>query len=286
MVRIPHPAKPALVALALVATVALAADSKKEFKYTVGPKPSVTIVNEYGPVSVKGVSGHQVTITATTHSDKVEVDSSQAGNRCETRTHTLEKATPEEGRVEYMVQVPMDASVSVRGSTGPYSAEKLHGDVILEGDMAKVEVRDVSDAHVHVHTVDGPISLFNISGGHVEITSVGGDVEMTDVTGPKVQVNTTNGNIRYTGDFGANGEYSLTNNFGNIDVSLPASASVDLTARSMKGSAISDFPLQQQPNRHPIFSLVPGKAFAGTANSGASSVRLRSLSGTIRVTKR
>lgn len=285
MASLPHPAKPVLLALALVATVALAADSKKEFKYTVGPKSSVTVVNEYGPVSVKGVSGHQVSIAVTTHSDKVEVDSSQAGNRCETRTHLLQPVSPDEGRVEYVVQVPMDASVSVRGSSGPYSAERLRGDVILEGDMAKVEVRDVSGAHVHVHTVDGPITLTNISGGHVEITSVGGDVEMIDVTGPKVSVNTTNGNIRYTGDFGANGDYSLTNNFGNIDVSLPASSSVDLTARSMKGSAISDFPLQES-KRRTSFPLTQGKAFAGTANSGNSSVRLRSLSGTIRVTKR
>lgn len=285
MASVPHPAKTALVALAFVATAALAADNKKEFKYTVGPKPSVTIVNEYGPVTVKGVSGHQITIAATTHSDKVEVDSSQAGNRAEVRTHFLQPAGPDEGRVEYVVQVPMDASVSVRGSSGPYSAEKLRGDVILEGDMAKVEVREVSDAHVHVHTVDGAITLANISGGHVEITSVGGDVELIEVTGPKVSVNTTNGNIRYTGDFGANGDYSLTNNFGNIDVSLPASASVDLTARSMKGTATSDFPLQES-KRRTSFPLTAGKAFAGTANNGNSSVRLRSLSGTIRVTKR
>ncbi|HXZ26596.1 MAG TPA: DUF4097 family beta strand repeat-containing protein [Terriglobales bacterium] len=277
--------KTVLLALAFAATVALAAESKKEFKYTVGPKPLVTIVNEYGPVTVKGVPGHQVTITATTHSDKVDVDSSQAGNRTEARTHMQDGASPDEARVDYEVSVPMDASVSVRGSTGPYSAERLRGDVILEGDLAKVEVRDVSDAHVHVHTVDGPISLTNVSGGHVEITSVGGDVELLNVTGPKVTVNTTNGNIRYTGDFGSNGDYSLTNNFGNIDVSLPASASVDLTARSMKGSAFSDFPLEQS-KRRTTFPLTAGKAFAGTANSGASSVRLRSLSGTIRVTKR
>lgn len=277
--------KIALLALAFAATVALAAESKKEFKYTVGPKPLVTIVNEYGPVSVKGVPGHQVTITATTHSDKVDVDSSQAGNRTEVRTHMLQTASPDEARVEYEVTVPLDASVSVRGSTGPYSAEKLRGDVMLEGDVAKVEVRDVSNAHVHVHTVDGPVTLTNVSGGHVEITSVGGDVELIDVTGPKVAVNTTSGNIRYTGDFGANGDYSLSNNFGNIEVSLPASASVDLTARSLRGSAISNFPLEQS-KRPTAFPLTAGKAFAGTANSGASSVRLRSLSGTIRVTKR
>ncbi len=277
--------KMALLALAFAATAALAGESKKEFKYTVGPKPLVTIVNEFGPVSVRGVPGRQVTITATTHSDKVDVDSSQAGNRTEVRTHTLQAASPEEARVDYEVTVPMDASVSVRGSTGPYSAEKLRGDVMLEGDAAQVQVRDVSTAHVHVRTVDGPITLTNIRGGHVEITSVGGDVELVDVTGPKVTVNTTSGNIRYSGDFGANGDYSLSNNFGNIDVSLPATASVDLTARSLKGSAVSDFPLQQ-PRQHTTFPLTAGKAFAGTANNGASSVRLRSLSGTIRVTKR
>lgn len=278
-----HGAGVALVALAFVATVALAADTKREFKYTVGPKPSVTIVNEFGTVSVKGVPGRQVTITAITHSDKVEVDSRQAGNRAEARTYMLRPATPEEGRVEYEVLVPMDASVSVRGSTGPFSAEKLRGDVILEGDGAKLEVREISNAHVHLRSVDGPITLTNISGGHVEVTSVGGDVELNNVTGPKVSVNTTSGNIRYNGDFGANGEYSLTNSFGDIDVSLPASASVDLTARSMKGSAVSSFPFQSQP--HTSFPILQGRALAGTANHGGSSVRLRSLSGTIRVTQ-
>jgi hypothetical protein len=277
--------KTALLILAFAATAALAADSKKEFKYAVGPNPLVTIVNEYGPVSVRGVPGRQVTITATTHSDKVDVDSSQTGNRTEVRTHMLQTGTPDEVRVDYEVTVPMDASVSVRGSSGPYTAEKLRGDVMLEGDLATVDVRDVSNAHVHVRTVDGPITLTNVSGGHVEITSVGGDVSLINVTGPKVAVNTTSGNIRYTGDFGANGDYSLTNNFGNIDVNLPASASVDLTARSLKGSAISDFPLQQS-KRRTAFPLTQGKAFAGTANNGASSVRLRSLSGTIRVNKR
>ena len=66
---------------------------------------------------------------------------------------------------------------------------------------------------------------------------------------------------------------------------LPATASVDLTARSMRGSAISDFPLQESKKRT-SFPITAGKSFAGTANSGASSVRLRSMSGTIRVTKR
>src|SRR5712691_5476659 len=61
--------------------------SRKEFKYIVGPKASVTINNEYGPVSVKPSGSNQVVVTATTHSDKVEVDDAKIGNRIEFRSH-------------------------------------------------------------------------------------------------------------------------------------------------------------------------------------------------------
>jgi hypothetical protein len=59
---------------------------------------------------------------------------------------------------------------------------------------------------------------------------------------------------------------------------------VDLTARSMQGSAVSTFPLLA-PKSHTTFPMLEGRTIAGTANNGGSSVRLRSLSGTIRVTK-
>ena len=39
------------------------------------------------------------------------------------------------------------------------------------------------------------------------------------------------------------------------------------------------------PKQHVPFSVTSGRAFAGTSNSGASSVQLRSYSGTIRVKK-
>jgi DUF4097 and DUF4098 domain-containing protein YvlB len=114
--------------------------------------------------------------------------------------------------------------------------------------------------------------------------SVGGNVSMSNVTGRKVNVNTTTGNISYDGDFGSNGDYSLMNHSGNIDVVLPASASVDINARSLNGTAEDDFPLQQKT--HASFAAVPGKSFSGTSKSGSSSVQLRSFSGTIRVKRR
>jgi hypothetical protein len=73
------------------------------------------------------------------------------------------------------------------------------------------------------------------------------------------------------------------NHSGEIHVTLPANASVDLNARSIKGSVENDFPFKKAD--HPPFPLAEGRSFAGRANTGASSVELRSFSGKIRVVK-
>jgi len=60
---------------------------------------------------------------------------------------------------DYEILVPADASVTLHSSTGTLHAEKLHGDVSLEGPGADVDVRDISDAHVHVKTMNGSVNL-------------------------------------------------------------------------------------------------------------------------------
>jgi len=274
-----------LAALLLGTLPALAAENRKEFKYTPKPGSTITIINEYGPVTVKAAPGRQVVIAATTHSDKVEVDSSETGNRIEARTHFLQKASDDEGRVDYEVSVPANVAIVVRAATGPIQAEKLQSDLTLKGDAARIIVRDINNVHLHLQTVGGAIELANISGGHVEVISSDGAVHLTSVTGPKVTVNTVSGDIAYDGDFSSGGEYAFTNHSGNIDVTLPASASIDLMARAITGSVQNDLPMQQKKT-HSSFNLVDGRSSVGTSNSGASSVQLRTFSGKIRVKKR
>ena len=278
-----HGVRLSLVAVGLLTVAAFAADNRKECRYNVAPGARVTVTNDSGPVEVRGSAGHQVVIAATTHSDKVEVDCAQNGNRIQAITHLLQRSDGSDNRVEYQVLAPPDTSVTVHAPSGPITAEKLRADLTLEGDAAQVDVREVSNAHVRVRTISGPVNLGNITNGHVEITSLSGDVRLDAVSGPKVSVSTAKGSIRYNGDFGEGGDYMLVNHSGNIDVTLPASASVDLTARSIAGSVENDFPLQQA--LHPTFVPSPGRSFAGTSNSAASSVQLRSFSGRIRVKK-
>jgi DUF4097 and DUF4098 domain-containing protein YvlB len=98
-----------------------------------------------------------------------------------------------------------------------------------------------------------------------------------------VSANTNVSPIHFNGDCNGGGEYTFSTHSGNIDVALPANASVDVTARSVNGSVEDGF--QLQPDAHPTMTLNSGKSFAGHANSGMASLHLRSFSGKITVKK-
>ena len=274
-----------LVSVFLVAISTLSpAENKKEYRFEVGPRSKISILNQYGKISVKPSTGNFVLVTATTYSDKVEVDQAQNGNRVDVQSHLLAGATVDNARVDYEVLVPADASIDLESSTGPLHAERLHGDVEAEGANAPIDVRDISNSHVHVKTMSGTVTLSNIRDGHVEIDSVSGDVLLNSVTGPLVRVSSTTGRIQYDGDFGYAGEYRFNSHSGNIDATIPADASVDVKAQSVRGQVQNDVPLQ--PKVHTSFLVREGSSFAGTINKAASSVWLRTFSGRIHLKKR
>src|SRR5580704_17017607 len=219
----------------IVAVGTLVAESHKEYRFNVGPKAGLSVNNPYGSISVKPSTGSTVVISALLHSDKVEVDNNQNGNRVDVQSHLLSGADSESGRVDYEVLIPADASITLHSNTGSLRAEKLHGDVSLEGPGAAVDVRDISDAHVHVKTMNGTVNLDNIQNGHVEVDSLSGEVTLTAVNGPLVQVVSTSGRINYIGDFGNSGEYRLTSHSGDIEATIPDWTSADVSARSVKG---------------------------------------------------
>jgi len=271
--------------MAGMTVASLAAQSHKEYRYNVGPKAGVSVNNPYGSVSVKPSTGNVVVITAILASDKVEVDNALIGNRVEVQTHLLPGADDRNARVDYEILAPADASVTLHSSSGSLHAEKLHGDVDLEGAGANVDVRDITNAHVHVKTLNGPVFLTNVQDGHVEVDSLSGNVTLKAVNGPLVQIISTSGAISYTGDFGDHGDYRLTSYTGDIEAVVPDSTSADVNARTVRGEVHDDIPLQ--PKQHPSYVL-KGSAFWGTMGRAAvsSTVVLRSFSGKIHLRKR
>jgi DUF4097 and DUF4098 domain-containing protein YvlB len=228
-----------VVVITLLALTA-AAQEKKEITYTVGPKAVVSITNNYGPITVKPSPNRQVVVESVIHSDTVSLVNEQHGDRIELHSISTRQGA---NLVDYTVLVPVDAFVSLHSSDGTIRAQGLRGDVILEAAGASVEVTDISDAHLHVRTLSGPINLTDIRNSHLDIHSVSGNVNIHNVTGPSVEVNSGSGRISYDGDPGPAGEYLLSSHSGDLDVSIPASALVDIKARSIQGQSDADFPV-------------------------------------------
>jgi DUF4097 and DUF4098 domain-containing protein YvlB len=284
MYRKQRAAASAVVVVLVLAALATAETTRKEYRFKVGRHhTSVSIVNQYGAVSVKPGRGKVVIVTAVLYSPKVEIDQTKNGNRVAVLSHLFDGADSDSGRVDYEVQLPGDASLTVHSATGPVHVEKIHGDVVVEGNTASVDVHDLSSVHVHVKTLNGAVTLTNVSSGHVEITSVSGDVTLSKVSGPLVQVNSSSGKIHYDGDFGEGGEYSFSSHSGDIEATAPSYASIDVFARSMQGKVENDFPLLPE---HSASAPKFGSSFVGTMGEAASSVRLLSFSGKIHLKKR
>jgi DUF4097 and DUF4098 domain-containing protein YvlB len=266
---------------------ASATDAHKETRLDIAAGGSLNIVNSAGSVTLHSGSGHQIVVTYTVHSDKVEVDQNTSNNkqRVELRTHALtgQKPTADEAKVDYDVTVPAGISVNVSTASAPITADSLSGDIGLSSETGQINITNIAKSHLRVRSMTASVGLANVTTSSVDIQSAGGPVQLRSVTGQRVSVGTTSGDISYRGDCSGGGDYLLTTHSGTIDMTLPPTASVDLTARSTTGAVDNAFPMQEK--HHYTYPPQQGRSFSGTSNSGSSSVELQSFSGKIRVKK-
>src|SRR5580765_6573663 len=82
------------------------AQQKKEVTYQVGPKAVISIINNYGPITIKPSPTEAVLITTVSHSKTVSFENEQHGNRVQLRS-----VSPVQGAnlAEFTVLVPGDA---------------------------------------------------------------------------------------------------------------------------------------------------------------------------------
>jgi DUF4097 and DUF4098 domain-containing protein YvlB len=253
----------------------LAAQERKEVHYAVGPRAIVSITNNYGPIKVMPSGSDQVGVTTVSHSDAVTFEHEQHGNRIELRAISSRRGT---ALVDYSVIVPADAFVTVRSCDAAVHVRGLHGDIILEAVTGTVEAADVNNAHLHVKTLSGPITLTDIRDSHVDVRSVNGDVNLHNVSGSSLEVNSGTGRIKYDGDPGSLGEYLLTSHSGDLEISIPATALVEIKARSLKGE--SD---HAQPSVNAVPSATEGNLLVKPRIVSTSRFVLRSFRGAIHV---
>jgi DUF4097 and DUF4098 domain-containing protein YvlB len=263
-----------VVAAPLLSFLALA-QQKKEFNYTVGPKAVISITNNCGSITVKPSGNRQVLITAGSQSDAIGFVGERHGKRIEFRADCN---LPRTEHTDYTLLVPVDAFISLRSFDGAVHASGLRGDVILETMSASIVVTDIDHAHLHVRTLGGPVSLTAIGNSHVDVQSVRGDVHISKVSGSFLEVHSGTGRITYDGDPGTAGDYLLASQSGDLEVSIPATASVEIKTQSIKGD-----PDQEVRNPGAVSGVGHRNLLMKPGVVNASRFVLRSFSGNIRL---
>src|SRR4051794_28929485 len=162
-----------VIVLALAGIAYASGDVRKDLHFKVGKRPMITIDNPYGAVVVRAGAAHEVIVTAILHSDKVEVDQSQSHNRIEIISHLLSGADANPGAVQYEVLVPADTNLTVHSDNGRVHAEKLNGDLSLDGSNAAMEVVDCGGGQHLLQNFDGPGRLGD-SPGRTNVGQVAG----------------------------------------------------------------------------------------------------------------
>jgi Putative adhesin len=267
---------PIIVGLVVAFCLAVAtSQERRESRYTTGPKPLVSITNYCGSITVKASGSREIVVTTVSRAGDVTFLQEQHGNRVELRAASNRRGSD---LADYTVLVPNTSFITLRSADGRLHAAGLQGDVILEAATGPVEVSEITGAHVHVKTLGGPVHLANIRRSHLDVHSVSGNIDAHNVLESFVDVSSVNGRITYDGDPGASGDYTFSSHTGDLEISIPQTASVDIKMRSPEGES------EQPPNS--IDSAPNGgrrSLFVKPGPIGASRFVLRSFRGKIRL---
>jgi DUF4097 and DUF4098 domain-containing protein YvlB len=116
---------------------------------------------------------------------------------------------------------------------------------------------------------------------HSESTS--GDIVLTRLDSREVEASTTSGEVTFSGSLANDGRYEFHSHSGNIELTVPASASARFSVETFSGELDSAFPITLQPgdrtSRRP-------RRFEFTVGSGGARVIAETFSGDLEIRKR
>jgi DUF4097 and DUF4098 domain-containing protein YvlB len=211
---------------------------------------SVTLaaITSRGDISISGIAGP---VTAVSQDGDVEVHNSASDVSVE-----LLKG---DARVS---DVAGNARVTGKGSEIEIS--DVSGDATLEGDFfGPIRIRNVAKT-THCATPSSDISLAHLTGrleldsGQIEISDVAGvaslvthnkDIEVENVSG-RLRITNTHGDITVRYSTPPHEEINIANDSGDVDLTLPAKSSFEISAVTRSGEVTNEFedPALRQAN--------------------------------------
>ena len=157
-------------------------------------------------------------------------------------------------------------------ASGSISATDMGNDVRVSSASGSVTVSDVR-GNVHVNAIAGGIRVYK-PGGRIEADTTSGDVEIQGAAAD-VKAGAVSGRVSVRGNPSADSYWELKTISGSVELGVPASANLHLSAEAATGEIRTDVPIViEEQGKHSL------RAHMG---SGGGRVDVHTVSGEIRV---
>jgi DUF4097 and DUF4098 domain-containing protein YvlB len=265
-----------------------AAAQRLEKHFSVKGRPVVVIHNiGNGRIEVKSWKNAEVVVAGTKASDKIAVDTEQAGDRIDVTSSVVDgTAKPSEMEANFQLTVPEETELQLTTQTGLIYVEQVTGDMTLESVAGDVHLKEVS-GYIIVSTTGGSLVCTQCA-GKLEFNSISGNAQVLQPALDNVKLRTMTGNILFDGDFVHTGLYSMRSGKGLVEVRFSGNDSFDLNAQTATGTVDNEASEYLKPDSHGMKHMASkfSKSLFGTVGTGFAKVELSTYSGTIRILKR
>lgn len=231
----------------------------------------VSLIN--GSINVTGYTGKDVVIDVT----------SRRGRRDDNDDRNDRSAT---GMKRISAGNPLDVSAREKNNTVNVEANSMNQPV----DLA---IKVPQQFTLRIGTINhGEITVDNVN-GELEVNNVNGAIELNNISGSAV-ANTVNGAVKATfKSVNSESPMAFSTLNGNVDVTFPTSAKMNVKLKSDRGDIYSDFDIdvdKNQPkvnrtNQNGMYRVSIDDWVQGKVNGGGREIMMKNMNGNIYIRK-
>lgn len=228
-----------------------------------GMKGDLDVQSDFGSITISGVSG---TVTARTTNGAIVGENISSDSNI--------ALASEFGGIS--LDSSQASALEIKSTNGKVGLQDilLDGKVTIQNEFGDLTLIGVKASAYDIKTQNGKIKLDQAQGSIVAQSSFG-DVEVLNVDNGTIDLSSTNGAISFSGSLGA-GPHSISSDFGNITLNLPAETGLSVDLQTDFGKISSDFDLT-------VSGALEANHWVGKLNGGGETLNAKTQNGNITI---
>lgn len=232
----------------------------------------VNLIN--GSINVTGYSGKDVVVDIASNGQRGRRDEDGRTDRAANGMKRISAGNP------------LDVSAREKNNT-------VNVDVNSMQQTVDLTIKVPQQFTLRIGTVNhGEITVDNVN-GELEVNNVNGAIELTNISGSAV-ANTVNGAVKATfKSVNAEAPMAFSTLNGNVDVTFPTTAKMNVKVKSDRGDIYSDFDIdvdKNQPrvnrtNQNGMYRVAIDDWVQGKVNGGGREIMMKNMNGNIYIRK-